>query len=202
MPWKYFNGKTNICPNASKGCSASCLVFAGRGKFGTVKAARSRRTELFLNHRDIFFNMLLGELFQAQARAMYEGKKICVRLNVLSDIPWENFKVYDGKNIFEKFPNVQFYDYTKTVKRMETNIQNYHLTFSRSEDNDQKCDVVSSMGKNIAVVFNKLPKTYKGKKVVDGDITDLRFLDPKNVVVGLIAKGGAKKDESNFVVKV
>ena len=58
-----------------------------------------------------------------------------------------------------------------------------------------------SNGMNVAVVFRKeLPATYLGRKVINGDETDLRFLDEKNVIVGLKAKGKAKKDTSGFVV--
>jgi hypothetical protein len=46
-----------------------------------------------------------------------------------------------------------------------------------------------------------LPQTYLGKQVVDGDATDLRFLDPRGVIVGLKAKGKGKQDTSGFVVK-
>jgi hypothetical protein len=80
--------------------------------------------------------------------------------------------------------------------------KNYHLTFSRKENNQNKVELISSMGGNVAVVFDKLPKTYLGKKVVDGDESDLRFLDEKNVIVGLKAKGKGKKDNSGFVIKV
>ena len=49
---------------------------------------------------------------------------------------------------------------------------------------------------------NKLPKTFKGLPVIDGDKDDLRFLDPQGVIVGLIAKGKAKQDKSGFVIDV
>jgi len=44
-----------------------------------------------------------------------------------------------------------------------------------------------------------MPETYEGTPVFNGDDSDLRFLDPKGVVVGLYAKGKAKKDTSGFV---
>ena len=125
----------------------------------------------------------------------------------------ENELNEDGVTIFEKHSSTQFYDYTKSFKRMcnflgkpfikgETFPSNYHLTFSRSENNDKKCEMVLSMGGNVAVVFrNQLPETWKGFEVVNGDESDLRFLDKKGVVVGLIEKGLAKKDETGFVVE-
>ena len=77
---------------------------------------------------------------------------------------------------------------------------NYHLTFSRSETNDKLCEMVLEMKGNVAVVFrNQLPETWKGYEVINGDENDLRFLDKQGVVVGLIEKGMAKKDETGFV---
>ena len=45
-----------------------------------------------------------------------------------------------------------------------------------------------------------LPGTWHGFPVIDGDLHDCRFLDPKGVVVGLRAKGGGKGSQSPFVV--
>ena len=121
-------------------------------------------------------------------------------LNTTSDISWENY------NLFEKFPMLQFYDYTKIQKRALKFARgeyppNYHLTYSLNEDNYDKAVEVLNEGGNIAVVFRKdLPDTFMGKKVVNGDLHDLRYLDPKNVVVGLKAKGKAKTDYSGFVM--
>ena len=118
-------------------------------------------------------------------------KNFAVRLNGTADIPFEKIKLDNGLNIFDTFPNVQFYDYTKNPKRFDRKqSSNYHLTFSRSEDNDTDVDNVLASGGNVAVVFgvknvNELPTTYKGYKVINGDETDLRFLDEDNVVVGL-----------------
>ena len=68
--------------------------------------------------------------------------------------------------------------------------KNYHLTFSMSEDNKDICMDMLKAGKNVAMVFNvkkdkPLPSQYKGFKVINGDETDLRFLDENNVIVGL-----------------
>ena len=105
----------------------------------------------------------------------------------------------------QKFPDTQFYDYTKGFGRMAKFLNghypsNYHLTFSRSEHNQKWCEMVLEMGGNVAVVFrDQLPKTWKGFEVVNGDENDLRFRDKKGVVVGLIEKGLAKQDETGFV---
>ena len=59
------------------------------------------------------------------------------------------------------------------------------------------------MGVNVAVVFRKeLPSTWNNVEVIDGDKTDLRFLDGRGKIVGLTAKGDAKKDQSGFVQEV
>jgi hypothetical protein len=122
-------------------------------------------------------------------------------LNVLSDLPWHNLVDMN------KHSDVMFYDYTPNPKRMIQFLngelpKNYHLTFSRKEDNQQFVELIVSMGGNVAVVFDELPQTYLGKKVINGDETDLRFLDEKGVIVGLKAKGDGKKDESGFVVRI
>ena len=129
------------------------------------------------------------------------------RLNLTSDIAWESvfFNEDEPNTIFDKFPETKFYDYTKSFQRMKAFINgelpsNYHLTFSCSETNEKIAKLVLEMGGNVAVVFrNQLPKTWNGVEVVNGDESDLRFLDKQGVVVGLIEKGLAKKDETGFV---
>jgi hypothetical protein len=124
-----------------------------------------------------------------------------MRLNGTSDIRWEIYKVYNGNNIFQEFPNVIFYDYTKIPNRRIDGIPNYSLTFSRAESNQKYTELAIQNGFNAAVVFrDTLPTTWNGIPVIDGDIDDLRFLDPKNVIVGLKAKGKAKKDTTGFVI--
>jgi hypothetical protein len=129
------------------------------------------------------------------------------RPNLTSDLMFEEVENADGQTLMQKFPDPQFYDYTKSFQRMAKFINrspefpsNYHLTFSRSEHNETLCDMVLQMGGNVAVVFrDQLPKTWKGFEVVNGDENDLRFRDKQGVVVGLIEKGLAKKDETGFV---
>ena len=161
---------------------------------------------MFHNDKEQFMLQLKKEINAKINTAKKTNQKISFRLNLTSDIAWEYIKV-EGKNLMEHFPQVQFMDYTKNVKRMLNHISgkfpsNYHLTFSRSESNQNATDVIIGCGGNVAVVFdNKLPKTYKGKKVIDATISDLRFLDKKGTISGLIALGKAKKDTSGFVVK-
>ena len=196
----------NTCVAASKGCAAACLNTAGMGAYSTVQAARIKKTKMFFEDRGNFLNALVKEIQSAIKKANKNNMTPAFRLNLTSDIAWEKITI-NNQTIMEMFPDVSFYDYTKIPRRMLNFIngkfpKNYHLTFSRSENNQTHADIVMSCGGNVAVVFRgKLPDTYKGKKVINGDDNDLRFLDPKGVIVGLVEKGKAKKDASGFVVE-
>lgn len=202
-----FSGN-EVCQWRSKGCTASCLNTAGRGQMQRTQDSRIAKTKLFFDHQKDFMIKLCKEIASSIKSAKKKGMKAVFRLNLTSDIAWESIYMKDPNyNIFEYFWGVQFYDYTKSFKRManflnkkENFPSNYHLTFSRSETNDKLCEMVLGMGGNVAVVFrNQLPKTWKGYEVVNGDENDLRFLDKQGVVVGLIEKGMAKKDLTGFV---
>ena len=191
----------NVCPMASQGCKAACLHTAGNPVFQAQKdKGRINRARFYMQDRDKFMTQLTRELVNF-VKWCDKNKKIgVVRLNTTSDISWENY------NLFEKFPMLQFYDYTKIQKRALKFARgeyppNYHLTYSLNEDNYDKAMQVLNEGGNIAVVFRKdLPQTFMGHRVINGDLHDLRLLDPKNVVVGLKAKGKAKTDYSGFVM--
>lgn len=190
-------GRKNVCPKSSEGCRKACLFTAGRGAFSNVMNARLRRTNEYFDDNKGFIAQLESDIAKFEKKCEKQGKKACVRLNGTSDILWER------TGIFEKFPNVQFYDYTKIAKRFYSPLPaNYHLTFSLHEDNRADAEKILQLGLgNVAVVFkNELPKQFMGKKVVNGDLHDLRFIDKTNVVVGLIAKGKARKDETGFVI--
>lgn len=190
------------CPKRTAGCTAACLNLAGRGgmfKTGettnAIQQARIRKTKMFFENRDEFMAQLEADIRLGIKQAEKKGMVPCFRLNGTSDIAWEKY------GIIEKFPEVQFYDYTKINNRKVSHLKNYHLTFSKADGNDMDVRLAASNGMNVAVVFrNDLPETYIGKNVVNGDDTDLRFLDPKGVIVGLKAKGKAKKDTTGFVV--
>jgi len=190
-----------LCPHRSKGCELACLNTAGMGAFSNVQEARIKKSKFLIEQRDAFLAALNKEIANAERTATRRNGKLAIRLNVLSDLPWQN--LID----MNKFSGVQFYDYTPNPQRMIQFLRgelppNYHLTFSRKENNQAVVELIANMGGNVAVVFDKLPDTYLGKRVIDGDDTDLRFLDDKNVIVGLKAKGKGKKDDSGFVVKV
>lgn len=198
--------KVNLCPNASEGCAKACLFTAGRGKFNNVLQGRLRKTKLFIEDRELFMSQLIHDVSSLIRKAKRENLIPVVRLNGTSDIPFESLKL-NGKSIMDIFPELVWYDYTKSVKRMTKQKlpSNYHLTFSKSETNYDETIQVLESGGNVAVVFNTkkgngLPESYLGYKVIDGDTHDLRFLDDKNVIIGLRAKGDAKKDTSRFVV--
>jgi hypothetical protein len=198
----------NVCKMATEGCKAGCLNTAGRGGMfkrgettNAIQAARIRRTKMFFEDRDTFFTALLADIRKFVAYCTSAGLVPAIRLNGTSDLPWERIAVNDNRDtVMSLFPAVQFYDYTKVPGRHSLPA-NYHLTFSLAESNLDNAVRELEAGRNVAVVFRTkaLPKTYLGVPVINGDETDLRFLDDSRVVVGLYAKGRAKKDTSGFV---
>lgn len=203
-PEQIVNG-VNLCPFASKGCKQACLFTSGRGVFSNVKQARINKTILYRDNLNLFMSMLVKDIKKAIKKADKLNLTPVIRLNGTSDIDWENIRYKTGKNIFEIFPNIQFYDYTKNFKRFDKKLPtNYHLTFSLSESNKRHALKLADNGVNVAAVFGgkSLPTMWNSKKVINGDNHDLRFLDEKNTIVGLIAKGQARKDNSGFVQKV
>ena len=195
----------NVCPMAVlAGCKAGCLYSAGRGQMNSVQTARKRKTILWRDYRSMFIEQLESDLERFYNYCKRKGIQACVRLNGTSDIPFENYLDMAGR-----FAGIQFYDYTKTVNRINKPLpKNYRLTLSYSEASDRYQSMVldamaSNTGQNMAVVFrdkDSIPETFKGYPVIDGDKDDLRFLDRRGSVVALYAKGAAKKDYSGFVV--
>ena len=197
----------NSCSMAAMAsCIDGCLYTAGRGAFNNVQTARQRKAEWFYRDRDSFMAQLVIDVAKFANYCRKRDIQPCIRLNGTTDIRWELILI-DGKNIFERFPDVQWYDYTKIPNRKVSHLANYHLTWSYSAANpkyEQYFDEVIRNGMSVAVVFRKPInlKTWRGYKVVDGDKDDLRFLDPKQSIVALYAKGKAKKDQSGFVVDI
>lgn len=200
----------NLCSHASAGCASACLFGSGRGgMFSMVEEARKKKTEYFLSSRTEFMYQLKSEIERA-VRVNKDKAIVTIRLNGTSDIPFEKYKVFEGKNIFEIFPDVQFYDYTKNhIRFLKELPSNYHLTFSRSETNHDKAMELLRSGFNVAMVFDKTPQIYEGFEVINGDNDDLRFLDKKNVIVGLRYKKLTSKGADNttafvtgFAIKV
>jgi hypothetical protein len=203
------------CAKRTIGCTAACLNLAGRGGMfkrgentNVIQQARIRKTKMFFENRDQFMLNLVADIKLAIKQSAKKGLIPVFRLNGTSDLAWEKYSVtVDGieySNIFEAFPNVQFYDYSKILGRRVSGISNYSLTFSAADGNELDVHRAISQGYNVAVVFGlkktvAMPETYLGRPVFNGDESDLRFLDPKGVVVGLYAKGKAKKDTTGFV---
>jgi hypothetical protein len=194
----------NLCPFASAGCKASCLYSAGRGKFSNVQESRINKSKFWGYDRANFYIQLANELLKIHDKAIKQNKQIAVRLNGTSDIDHLYLlERYSGIDFLDQFySSILFYDYTKNVNHISRyRNTSYKITFSRSETNEAEAKKVLKLGGNVAVVFSdQLPETWNGFPVINGDETDLRYFDPVNVVVGLKAKGDAKKDVSGFVV--
>jgi len=193
------------CPKRTAGCTAACLNTAGRGGMfkrgentNVIQRARIRKTQYFFDNRDAFMSDLVGDIMRAVNYARRKGLVPVFRLNGTSDLSWEKYPVPNmGKNIFDTFSTLQFYDYTKVLGRKVADIPNYHLTFSAADGNDADVARALAAGMNVTVVYDKIPQG-----VYSADDTDLRFLDPKVGIIGLKAKGRAKKDTSGFVRRV
>lgn len=185
----------DVCPMAKlAGCREACLYSAGKGALSSVQAGRVRKTRWFRDDKEGFLTALDGDIGRHVERCAKLGVRPAVRLNGTSDILWETLGVP------QRWPQVQFYDYTKIPGRRVP--ANYHLTFSWSALLPPKV-VVKARNLNWAVVFRGgLPEVWGGRRVIDGDKHDLRFQDPKGVIVGLKAKGKARTDESGFVVDI
>jgi hypothetical protein len=185
----------NVCSHSTPECRMGCLNTSGRAGIeefsGITKIAdcRIKKTQLFFDETAFFMQWLIAEIKQAQAKAVRDNYFFSVRLNATSDINWANVLV-DGQNIFQIFPQVSFYDYTKNHLKFENKPLNYHLTYSYTGRNWDKCIELLSRGFNIAMVFNvkhesMSPAMYKGYAVVNGDLTDYRIDDAKGIIIGL-----------------
>ena len=194
-----------VCPKRTAGCTKSCLNKAGHGGMfkkgettNMVQRARIRRTKYFFENRDAFMLDLADDITRAYTKARKHNLTPVIRLNGTSDLSWEKYLVpgFD-RTLFEVFNYIQFYDYTKVLGRKVKHIPNYHLTFSRAENNEADCDQARSQGMNVATVYDTIPDG-----VYSAENDDLRFLDPQVGTIGLKAKGPAKKDYSGFVIRI
>jgi hypothetical protein len=214
----------NVCAMATAGCKAACLNTAGRGGImaghgiltaddvasglhNTIQKARIRKTKAFFAARHEFMAHLVADIVKAIKLARRNGFTPVFRLNGTSDIRWETIRDANGRTIFNHFPDVQFYDYTKIANRRGIPA-NYALTFSLADGNETHARAALANGLNVAAVFSDkarvsraISEGFLGRPVANGDDTDLRFLDPANHVIALYAKGNAKRDTSGFVVR-
>ena len=193
------------CPKRTVGCTAACLNTAGRGGMfkrgentNMIQKARIRKTEYFFSDRDAFMMDLYKDIVKAKKFAEKQGLIPVFRLNGTSDLSWEKYTVgTTDMNLFELFNHTQFYDYTKVLGRKVSQYPNYHLTFSKADGNDSDVAEALLQGMSVVAVYDKIPAG-----VPSADETDLRFLDPKGIMLGLKAKGRAKKDYSGFVIRL
>lgn len=201
--------KYNTCAMATLAqCADACLYSAGRGAFNSVQTGRINKTIWFFEERTTFMTQLYKNIISLINKAKRMGLTPLIRLNGTSDIRWENVSfTINGtsyNNIFEAFPDIAFYDYTKLANR-DNLPANYDLTFSYSGvlQYYKYVNIARSKGMRIAVVFRSIkdiPTMFMGLPVIGGDNSDIRHVEPKNTIVALYAKGAAKRDITGFVV--
>jgi hypothetical protein len=194
------DGRRNLCPWAGN-CAVVCISETGRMIMPNARKARVRKALLFLNDRAEWYRQIEADIDSLIRKANRENiATVAVRTDGTTDTG-------AGIKLARLYPMVQFYDYTKSMKRAERFARgelpdNYHLTFSRSETtSDYDVRRLVKMGVNVAVVFTTVPETYLQLPVFVGDKSDWRFKDPVGHVIGLTAKGPAKHDRSGFVVR-
>ena len=201
-PHKQNSKKINICPKAA-GCAAACLYTAGRGKFSNVQKSRINKTEFYLHDKEKFILQLAGELVKINTKAAKENKQVAIRLNGTSDLDFIYLLQKYAKLDPFSLKQLIYYDYTKIAGKAikYANYDKYTVTFSRDETNAEYLPQLLKLGVNISVVFSgELPETYLGYPVIDGDKSDIVMLEHKASIIGLRAKGDAKKDTTGFVV--
>lgn len=189
-----------VCEHASQGCRSSCLYTAGMGKFSNVQLARIKKTKLFFEDQAAFLELLNFDLKLIEKFCKENSLEGYVRLNGTSDIPF--FKYIDMESY-----SLYFYDYTKDLNRLFDKLpSNYKLTFSRDEESSEEEINKALEVSNVAIVYNTVPSVHtisnKEVAVIEGDLTDMRYKDPKGVIIGLKAKGNAKKDTTGFVLHI
>ncbi len=203
-----WTGYTNLCVGATAGCAAVCLTTSGGGRYFGVQVGKMRKTYQYLFRHEEFMAQLVKEIEFGIAHAGRMGYELAVRLNGTTDIDWSQER-YQGQTLFEIFPDVNFYDYTKrwNVIRASRDIPNWFVIWSRAETpvNQKLAGRALAEGLGISVVFDgALPAgnwTWNGVPVVDGDKHDaIHLYGGGSRVFALKAKGEARKDTSGFVV--
>lgn len=209
----------NVCLRATAGCRTACLNTAGRG--GIIKAgessnaiqrARIARTLFLARDPEAFGTFLMRDVIRHVRRAARLGLRPAFRFNGTSDInladefggflrPAVEVALNEGAAVYDYSKRAALFDRYKAAGLP------IHLTFSRAETHANKRDAakLAALGHNVAAVFatmrgRALPEAFEARPVIDGDVHDLRFLDPRGVVVGLRAKGKARRDATGFVI--
>ena len=195
----------NLCPKATTECANLCLFTAGRGIFSNVMNSRIAKSDYFLREKFNFLNQLADEIIKQYNKAKKEDYKVQFRLNGTTDIDFISLlRLNAGLDIETLKDYAIFYDYTKVLSYIEKNHkkENVFYTFSRSGENDKEIDMALNFGANISVVFNEVPKKWNGLNVIDGDKADDIMTELKGQIIGLKAKGKAKKNFNKFVVQL
>ncbi len=201
-----------VCPMRNDECTDLCLNESGMNRMNMkdemINQSRIKKTKLFFEEREFFVRWMIYEIDRELNKAKKLGMEFSVRINNTSDINPLSFYIDEGGhklNILQLFPDVQFYDYTKVVNRFKLTkmYSNYDLTFSYDGHNKELCLQLLEEGYRVAVVFKTLPRNFWGYEVIDGDLYDMRYRDPKNVIVGLKFKKVRNRLEKNnkFVVQ-
>lgn len=201
-----------VCPGRTTECTAYCLNQSGRNKMvsdqNRITPSRVKKTRLLFEEREFTVRWIIDEIKAAKAKAERDGFYFSVRLNNTSDISPEDFYIVEGdvkQNLLEIFPDVQFYDYTKVYDRVDLmdKYSNYDITYSYTGYNIDKCKTMLGRGIRVAAVFGTLPlpETFMGVQVIDGDLYDMRYRDPKGCIVGLkFKKVRTKLTQNVFVI--
>ena len=206
-------GVGDLCGKSTPGCRGLCLGwYSGQAGIvsdleqgiNNVRDSRIRKAKYFQNDRKQFMSEMTRHIEKLAKQSKRLNKKLAIRPNGSTDIAFEKIKTDNGQTLPELFPNVQFIDYTKHLKRVldPKRPSNYHITFSLAETNQAEAKTCLDKGFNVAAVFDKLPSHFMGHKVINGMTHDLRHLDPSPCIVGLEPKGRkAKNDTTGFVIR-
>lgn len=232
----------NVCPFATEGCKKACLGTTT----GHFRAIEQNRVVQYLKlwywkaTPFKFLNKLFHEIVNLAILSKREGYTPAVRLNGSTDICWPRYIDFDAFNAVMKAElgiEIKFYDYTKWdlnsyIKRIGKayrmpSMDNYHLTFSYSEDPKSYNRMLNWLdaGYSAAVVVRGHNGSIVSAKNVqkrlvnpndsiqidlngrvfhahNADIDDIRFWDPKGSIGILHAKGAiALNDETGFVMR-
>lgn len=197
-----------VCPGRTAECTLLCLNESGRNKMNTerevIRNSRIKKTRLFHEEHQFFVKWVFEEIKLARKKAEKLNYRFSVRLNNTSDISPEDFYILNENgtrvNILEYFNDVKFYDYTKVPERLELTkkYSNYDLTFSFSGTNKFDCLQMLKNDVRVSVVFKVVPETFWGYPVVNGDNYDMRYLDPKQSIIGLKFKQVRNKLDKRY----
>jgi len=190
------NVEVNSCSNSNKACEVLCLAKSGHGMKPIVKQARLNRSHLYYSNRELFNMTLEKEIKNHVKYSEKNGLVPVVRLNGTTDL---NF--FD---IYRKFPNITFYEYTKNIEMAlsKDKPENVHFTFSYSGTNFLDSIKALENQINVAMVFEKdfiKPKKIFGHDVLSGDNHDLRFLDSKEKIISLTYKSMMPKEATEQI---